>query len=296
MGEDRVKLTDKQRREMLWYAYGVDQPVDYEGRKRDQQKALAAKGLINLSEDGDTGYLTNAGLRWLEGDPEAAELIAIYRRVTKKRDELARALVAQIESALSDDLQFASLFTKAGFVTVKHLGTAGGEAYTRHQIEGAFSGFIDCIEATKRRIEDERRDQARRDEAARHDEYIRQHGYLNHAQSAATLGLNEYEFRLAFERQMIKQARIPGVEYSSYFKQCYYDPSQIALTDEQRAILKKDALLTSWQAAERLGIDIKKFDRIKKGRINFFDTYPTNSDYPGYLWRQGDVDSLKEFI
>lgn len=83
---------------------------------------------------------------------------------------------------------------------------------------------------------------------------------------------------------------------ADYFKQAYYDPATLQLDDEQRATLKKSALLTRWQAAERLGVDPKKFDKLKKGRIEAADSYPTNSGYLGYLYRQEDVDSLKDYI
>lgn len=294
----KISLTDKQKRELMWFAnQGIDLPQNYAGRKNDQQKALAAKGLIRLSEDGDDGYLTEDGLAYLEADPVASRLIVEYRRVVEKRDEMARAMVVEIENALHSDPAFASLFSAQGYLAAQYLFKPGSEGYTEHQMSGALHAFCRYLEQTKHRMDHLKTQLAIQAEYDKRNEYIKSQGWVNYSDAADLLGISESEFRFAFEKGMIAAVRTPWEGSTAYYGNNYYDRAKLSLTDEQRREIRQSTLLTKWQAAERLGIDAKVFDKIKKkAHLQHAAVYPTNSGWPGYLYRQEDVDGLKDYL
>lgn len=299
---NNISLTEKQRREILWFAGDhIDGEIELTGRQNAHQKALEAKGLVTIqrSEYGPrhvTMHLTEAGLEWLIADQEAAERIATYRTAQSKMNAFLRDVLHQFESLLKEDVALASLFTKQGFITARHLYTPGNEEYTKYQLEARVNIFTDRLEKMARQIQRELEDAKFQEQLDEKTQYLKEHRLYFWTDAAKLVHLTNQEFRAGFEKGIIKPVKVPwGYSSITYIQDGFFtaDP----LSDEQITTIKAATLLNRFDSAARLGIDVKQFDKLKKRvKLQHADTYPTDSGWPGYLYRQTDIDALKGYV
>jgi hypothetical protein len=109
--------------------------------------------------------------------------------------------------------------------------------------------------------------QARLDQRAG---WVREQGLLSTVEAAQHLGLTRAELETARALQLIAPVDIPRdlLAASAHFTPeswQYYRPG-IALDDDARARIAHGTLLTRLQAAERLGVSVPEFDRLRKER------------------------------
>ncbi|HZS89198.1 MAG TPA: hypothetical protein VFE42_17125 [Chloroflexota bacterium] len=109
--------------------------------------------------------------------------------------------------------------------------------------------------------------QARLDQRAR---WVQEQGLLSAADVAQHLGLTPLELDTAQALALVVPVDIPPdlLGASAHFTAeswRYYRPG-IALSDDARARIAHETLLTRLQAAERLGVSVSEFDRLRKER------------------------------
>ena len=109
--------------------------------------------------------------------------------------------------------------------------------------------------------------QARLDQRAR---WVQEQGLLSAAEVAQHLGLTRPELDTARALALVAPVDIPPdlLEVSAHFtpESWRYDRPGIALSDDGRARIAHETLLTRLQAAERLGGSVPDFDRLRKER------------------------------
>lgn len=133
--------------------------------------------------------------------------------------------------------------------------------------------------------------QAAMDETARRNQWLTDRNMLYAKAYLEKYGMSEQELRAAVESRLIKSETPPGRGYSFWNKAIDDRP----LSTDELAQLADSVLLTANQAAERLGIDRKAFDRLKKKHnLQAAEMRRTRgSEWPFAVYKLSDIDRMK---
>jgi hypothetical protein len=124
--------------------------------------------------------------------------------------------------------------------------------------------------------------------------WIAEHGLLTWQETQERLGLTTQELYAAKDLDLVQSLEVPVQTLGSTFMHDRVLEVH-ELTPAERTQIAENVLLTRVQAAERLGITPAKFDSLRKrAGIKHAKAARGDSGWPMYLYRQSDVDRLRE--
>lgn len=129
------------------------------------------------------------------------------------------------------------------------------------------------------------------DDAAKRKLWASERGLIYPYDYMQKYGISEQELRTAVDTHMLKSDYPPGANHSFGARVVTDRP----LTPEELTQLANSVMLTANQAAERLGVDRKAFDRLKKKHnLEPFEMrHSRGSEWPFAVYKLADVDRLK---
>lgn len=129
------------------------------------------------------------------------------------------------------------------------------------------------------------------EEVDRRKQWATERGMIYAKEYQTKYDLSEQELRTAIEKRIVKSQNAPGRGYSFWNRVIEDRP----LTPDELVALGNIVMLTANQAAERLGIDRKAFDKLKKQHgLQAAEMRRTRgSEWPFAVYKQSDIDRLK---
>jgi hypothetical protein len=129
------------------------------------------------------------------------------------------------------------------------------------------------------------------------DAWVAERGLLTWEQAQERLGLTSAELYAAKELDLVRSVDVPSnVVGYAFARGTVLDVHE--LTPAEREQVAANVFLTRNQAAARLGITPARFDTRRKraGIVHAPTERVSDSGWPMYLYRQSDVDNLREVI
>ena len=130
---------------------------------------------------------------------------------------------------------------------------------------------------------------------ARRDAWVAERGLLTWQEAQERLGLTSAELHAAKELDIVRSVEVPSdVVGYAFMRDQVLEVHELTLAEREQ--ITANVFLTRNQAAERLGISPARFDtrRKRSGLKHARTERGADSGWPMYLYRQSDVDRLRE--
>jgi hypothetical protein len=152
------------------------------------------------------------------------------------------------------------------------------------------------LRAAFSRLVNEREAAAAAAAKTRRDAWVAERGLLTWQQAQEHLGLTALELYAALQLEIVRSVAAPTVRPGYAFMRDRVLEVH-GLTPAEREQIAASVFVTRLQAAERLGITPARFDALRKrAGIRRAQTERGDSSWPMYLYRQSDVDRLREAL